>query len=613
MKKFAWVIVLTICGLAGAQSKAIPPVRLVVDATEAPRKLFHARMTFAASPGALTLVYPKWIPGEHGPTGPIINLAGMHFSAKGNPISWQRDSVDMYAFHLDVPAGATSVDATIDFLSPGITDGFSSGASATAQLMVLNWNQFLLYPAGLATDDVVFSSSVRLPAGWKYGTSLPVAGESGGNVDFQQVSLTTLVDSPLIAGAYFRRVELAPRHYLNIVADSAAALEAPEDLLSAYKKLAAETTTLFGAQHYRQYNFLYTLSDYVASFGLEHHESSDDRVHERTMIDDGLRKLTANLLPHEFTHSWNGKYRRPTGLVTPDFQQPMKGEHLWVYEGLTEYLGDVLTARSGLWSPEMAREYLAQSAASLDHRPGRTWRPLIDTTVAAQLLYDAPKEWFAWRRAVDFYDEGELIWLEADAIIRRETQGRASLDDFCKKFHGGTSGPPALKPYTFDDVVNTMNEVARYDWRGFFNKRLNSTAPGAPLGGIEAAGWRITYNNVPNEFLRLKDQANKVASFEFSLGLTLKDDGTVVDAIPGMPAEKAGLAPGMKVVAVNGRKFSRDVLAEALRADCRVLIENGEFYSEKSIAYHDGERYPHLVRDGGRPDVLSEIWKPTSR
>ncbi|MFN2529873.1 MAG: M61 family metallopeptidase [Pyrinomonadaceae bacterium] len=599
------------------------PILIDVDATDAPRKILHAKLTFPAKPGPITLLYPKWIPGEHGPTGPVTDLAGLKISGGGRSLPWRRDDVEMYAFHVDVPAGVNSLDVALDLLLPAGVEGFSAAQSATANLVVLSWNQVLLYPAGYPSDTLSYVATLHLPSGWKFGTALPItgAGPSGnGAISFQKVSLTTLVDSPVIAGAHFRTIKLtestAPSFQIDLVSDSEAALEMPTDQIANYRQLVMETNALFGAHHYDHYHFLYTLSDNVAHFGLEHHESSDDRVAERTLLDESLRKLSADLLPHEFVHSWNGKYRRPAGLATPDYEQPMKGELLWVYEGLTEYLGSILAARSGLRSPEDQREHLAAIAAYLDKYPGRTWRPLIDTTVAAQLLYNAAGAWAAWRRGVDFYDEGELIWLEADTIIRRQTGGTRSLDDFCKKFHGPPSTAPMVKPYTFDDVVNTMNNVAPYDWRSFFNTRVISIEPRAPLGGITNSGWRLVYTDIQSEYQKAMESASRSADLSYSLGLRLTEEGTISDVIPGMPATEVGLAPGMKIIAVGGRGYSLDRLRKALkdrktsRSPLELTAQNGDFLKTFRIDYHGGERFPHLERDGSKPDLLQQIIDP---
>ena len=619
-------ILLVVGGVLVRSQSATPPIALSVDLREAPRRIFHARMMIPATPGPLTLLYPEWIPGEHGPTGPITNLTGLKFTAAGKPVAWRRDDVNMFAFHCQVPEGASAVEVELDYVSPSDKENREGrGPAATGQLAVLNWNFVLLYPQGKSTDDLTYRATLRLPEGWKFGTALPVAKQSAESIEFAPASLTTLVDSPVIAGIHYRRVPLPvaglPSHEIDLAGESEAAVEMSPGLRQEYTQLVAESTALFGAIHYSDYHFLLALSDHVRSSGLEHHESSDNRLPERALLDDAPRKLGAGLLPHEFVHSWNGKYRRPRSLTTPDFHQPMHGELLWVYEGLTSYLGDILAPRSGLLTPQEFRENIARIAASLDHRPGRTWRPLADTAIAAQILYSAPDEWSSWRRGTDFYEESVLIWLEADTLIRQQTQGRRSLDDFCRLFHGGRSGPPEVKTYTFEDVVATLNEVAPYDWRAFFTARLNSTAPGAPLAGLEGSGWRLVYNEKPNEFIAAVEKERKITDFSFSLGLRLRrengrpDDGTLLDVIPGMPAAQAGLAPAMKLLAVNGRKWSPEVLNEALaaaksrRAPIELLVDNMGVLRTYSVNYIGGERYPHLERVPARPDLLSEIIK----
>jgi predicted metalloprotease with PDZ domain len=606
------------------------PIALSVDASEAPRRIFHVTESIPVSSGALTLVYPKWIPGEHGPTGPMADLAGLKISAGGRPIPWKREASDMWAFTLDVPAGVSTVEAAFDYLSPAAADGFSSGATATAQLAVVSWNTVLLYPKRPNSNDLILAPRLKLPAGWKYGTSLTASGEAGGWVEFAPVTLVTLIDSPVLSGAYWKTVELTPGakpvHLLHIAGDSAAAIEMDPEDLAHYKRLVAETGALFGARHYNEYHFLLTLSDHVPSFGLEHHQSSDNRVAERSLLEDSAKKVMGTLLSHEFTHSWNGKYRRPAGLVTgvsADYQAPIQSELLWVYEGLTEYYGDVLGARSGLRTPELYRENIALFAAAMDHQAGRGWRPLVDTATAAQLLYGARPDWAAWRRGVDFYPESELIWLEADVLIRKKTGGRRSLDDFCKAFHGPPGGPPAVKTYTFDDVVAALNAVATHDWAGFFKTRIFDVAPRAPLGGVEESGWKLVYTDVKPQLTRAAEEQSKLYDFWYSLGITVEgsggsgsaDEGVVRDVVPGMPAATAGVGPGMRLVAVNGRRYSEKVLRDALRAakggkdPIELLVENVETFKTCKVDYHGGEKYPHLERDASKPDLLSAIGK----
>ena len=610
-----------------AQGKPSPGVpastKVIVDATHAPEKILRAQLQIPVVAGETTLVYPKWIPGEHGPTGPIVDLTGIEFFANGQRLPWRRDLREMYTFHLTVPPGAATLDARLNLVLPAPPEGFSSGASATAQMDVVSWNQLVLYQPGKPTDQIYFSASLKLPDGWHYGTALPVTSESNGQIDFQTVSLTELVDSPVIAGKHFRRVPLTPegpiQHFIDMASDSDAALEMPPETINEYKRLVAETGALFGARHYRDYHFLLSLSDHVAHFGLEHHESSDDRVGERTMIDDDERWLAGGLLPHEMTHSWNGKYRRPKGLATPDYQVPMEGDLLWVYEGLTDYLGFILAARSGLWTPQQFRDEAADTAAALDHTPGRGWRPLQDTADAAQILYGAAPEFENWRRGVDFYPEGFLIWLDADTLIRQKTNGQKSLNDFCRLFHGGQNTPPVVKPYLFDDIVSTLNQVVPYDWRKFLRDRLDTYGPGAPLGGIVNGGWKVVYDENASELTKALEKSRKAVDARFSIGLALDDKGGIRDVIMNSIAWNAGIAPGMELVAVNGRKFTPDILHEALKAakgngpNVELLVVNDDFYKTYSLNYHEGEKFAHLARDESNPDILSDIIKPLTK
>jgi predicted metalloprotease with PDZ domain len=608
--------------LAGVPAAAAPaPIRVVVDASEAPRHILHTHLGVPVNPGPLTLVYPQWIPGEHGPTGPIASVVGLRMAARRHPLLWRRDAEDPFAFHVEVPAGTSELDVSFDIVPGGVGVRHSADASTSAQLAVVSWNQLVLYPKGARARDVLVVPAVVLPPGWHLGTALATGRQAGVRTEFGPVTLETLVDSPVLAGQSLRTVDLSPgaspAHLLHVAGDSAAAVAVPDELLGRYRKLVAEAAALFGAQHYRRYQFLLALSDQVAHFGLEHHESSDNRQRERVFLEEPLRVVGAGLLPHEFVHSWNGKYRRPAGLATPDFQQPMHTELLWVYEGLTTYLGNVLTARSGLRTVEETRDALALTAATLDASPGRTWRSLADTAVAAQILYGTPREWRSWRRGVDFYPESELIWLEADAVIRQASGGRRTLDDFCRAFHGGASGPPSVVPYTFEDLTAALGAIAGHDWRGFFAARIDVPTARAPLGGLDAAGWRLVYRETPTRFFKLAEQADKIVDLSFSVGLVLRDDGVVLDALPGAPAALAGIAPSMKVVAVNGRRFTADRVREAVRdtrgrPDLDLLTENGDVFRTHRLAYRGGARYPALERVPGRPDLLEAIYRPAA-
>ena len=587
-----------------------------VDATEISRRVLHTHLTLPVRAGGLTLFYPKWIPGNHAPTGNINSVVGLQISVNNNQaLSWRRDLFDEYAIHCEVPAGASSLGIDFDYL---ITKETSS-EGATAMLGILSWHQVILYPSGSDTDHWTAQASLKPPPGWKIGTALPIASE-GKTIKFKPVSLSSLVDSPVVMGVNYRHLVLAegpPNNEMDIVADTASALSLSDARVDQYRQLVTQARFLFGATHYDHYHFLVMLTDQGGVGGLEHHESSSNAMREKAFTDNDAFAYFAGLLPHEFVHSWNGKYRRPVGLATPDFQKPMQDDLLWVYEGLTEYLGGfVLVTRSGLRDPEFSREHLAQIAAQMDYENGRSWRSLQDTADDAHSLHEAPKEWQDRRRSVDYYPEGTLLWLEADVLIRQRSNGSKSLDDFCRDFHGGKSGPPLLKTYTLDDVLNGLNDIASLDWRGFWTQRLEAVSRRAPLNGIEASGWRLIYNDQANHAGEASAKTRKTVDAWFSLGITAQDDGAIIDVRGDSPADKAKAAPGMKIVAVNSRKFTAQLLNKAIqdaRAPDRaieLLVNWKDYFETFTINYHDGLRYPHLERDPARPDLLSEILKP---
>jgi predicted metalloprotease with PDZ domain len=590
-----------------------------VDATQAPQRILHTHLAMPVEPGPLTLLFPEWIPGEHMPDGPINNIAGLKFTAARKVLPWRRDLLDMFSFHLTVPAGVTSLDVKFDFLISGVGSGYSSGASSTAYLNDLSWNQVILYPRGFAAKDLTYLASLKLPAGWKFGTALPGAKQNGDTISFDPAPLSTLVDSPVLAGRFFRVIPLGqnPTQEIDIAADSEAALAMPPETEAAYRKLIAETGALFGSRHYRDYHFLLTLSDNTAHFGLEHHESSDDRSYEKMVTDPSFLVETASLLPHEFVHSWNGKYRRPEDLTTADYHQPMRDDLLWVYEGLTEYWGDVLTARSGLFTNDQAHEEFARLVALYDHEPGRSWRSLQDTADAAVVLYNADDDWRNWRREVDFYDESVFLWLDVDTTIRRLTKDKKSMNDFSHSFHGGPGGEPALKTYTFEEVVAALNAVVPYDWSGYLRTRLDSLAPKTPEEALLASGWLVTYSDEPNEIERVRDIVRKTTTLMNSIGLTANEDGTLAEVLYEGPSFKAGLGPGMKITEVAGKPFTSDALRSAVAASVstpvQLKVKNGPQEQIYTIDYHGGAKYPHLQRVQNRPDVLDEILRPLAQ
>ncbi len=596
--------------IAAPAALASPTISVTVDATRTQQKLLSAHEVIPVKPGPLTLYYPKWIPGEHAPNGPIAGLTGLKFEADGKTIPWVRDLLDVYTFHLEIPAGVSRLDAKYDYIEP-------DGVSATDKLLVLEWNEVLLYPAGAPAQQLSYEAKILMPDGWKFGTALPVEKQSGNEVLFKPISLEMLVDSPVITGEYYRAIDITPpgepiHHELDMVADSEAALNMSAENQKQMTNLVAESGKLFGARHYRDYHFLLTLSDHVMHFGLEHHESNDSRLPERALLLPTSGMFLGGLLAHEFVHSWNGKFRRPADLTTPDFEAPMETDLLWGYEGLTDYLGPMLAARSGLWTQEQYREHMAAIAASLGPgRPGRTWRPLLDTAIGEPVL-GRVRGWLNWRRGVDYYDEGDLLWLEVATIIHRESHGQKSIDDFCQSFHGGPNNGAEVKTYTFDELVSTLNAIAPFDWAGFFHTRLNSTSADAPTGGIENGGWKVVMNSEP---MKLKGR-NGDPGDVYSIGLKVGIDGVVTDAIVGSPAFEAGVSSGMKVIGVNGRVYSHDLLEDAIKAakdtaqPVTLLVVVDDYFRTCVINYHGGDKFPHLVRVADKPDYLDELIKP---
>lgn len=602
-------------------AKAAGPITVSIDATDVGRRLFHSTSSVPVSSGPCTLVFAKWIPGTHAPAGMIQQIAGLKFSAAGKPLEWHRDLVDMYAFHCDVPEGATAVDVAMDFVAPAQGNFESENTTAsTANVAIIHWESLMLYPQGDKADDVTVQASIKLPEGWDFATPLHSAEKSEKQITFEPVSLYTLVDSPVMAGRHFKKIKLSsgstPLTELDLAADDEANLEIRPATVDGYKRLVSEAGKLFGTYHYSEYHFLVTLSDPLIGGGLEHHQCSEDRMRAGAYSEGPLGGGGASLLPHEYVHSWNGKHRRPAGLATSDYQQPMKDDLLWVYEGLTEYYGEVLTVRSGLETARQFHDRLANLAAMLDNEPGRGWRPLADTAIAAQLDSDS-HDFGSWRRGLDYYDEGLLIWLDADTLIRKQSGDKKSLDDFCKAFHGGTGGPPTLKTYELADIVSTLNVVVPYDWAKFINQRVTQVAEHAPLGGIDRGGWKLTYADSQDNSDRPQGRRRGGAggSYPYSLGMSVNLEGQISDITIGKPAFNAGLAAGMKVTAINMQAYSstrmRDALVAARKSNdpIELLVQVGEQFKVFKLNYHDGPRYPKLERVNAEPDLLAKIIK----
>jgi len=596
-------------------------IHFTVDATHAPQKILHVRMTIPTTSGPLRLYYPKWIQGVHAPIGPITNLAGLKVSANGQVVPWKRDLLDVYTFHIVVPSGAKQIEVAFDYLEAS----GPAGGTATAKLLDLNWYQVVLYPAGKPAAQLDFKAHLKLPPGWKFGTALPVESQSDSEIVFQTAPLDRLLDSPLIAGEYYRAIDLTPpgeplHHEIDLVADSEAALAMSPEVQKGLTNVVAESGKLFGARHYRVYHFLLTLSDHTPHFGVEHHESNDSRLGERALLTSSAANEVGGLLAHEFAHSWSGKFRRPKEMCQSDFQTPLQTDLLWVYEGNTSYLGDLLAARSGMWTASDYHQMLASNAAVLGPgQPGRTWRPLVDTAAAVPGTFTGGPGgggWASWKRGSDYYEEGELLWLEAATIIHDQSHGQKSLEDFFHIFYGGANNGPELKPYTFEELVQMLNQVVKYDWTGFWNSRLTSTSAEAPGGGIEASGWKLSFSPEPAVPGR---PSRRLSDTMFTLGLDVGRDGGIRDVIYGGPAFQAGLGPGMKIAAVNGRVFTPEVISDAIHASknnqrpIEVLAIVDDYYKTFAVDFHGDDRVPHLVRIADKPDFLEELLKPEAR
>ena len=609
------------CTDSGSAHASPGPVVLTVRLPRPSQKLFYVHEVIPVRPGALTLYYPKWIPGDHAPDGPIEEMMGLEITAGGKRIAWHRDEVDMFAFHLTVPAGVERIDVHFQFPA---TDRI------TPHLTGVEWNDVALYEAGHPTKAQTFQPTLVIPGGWGYASALQTETRSGGRIAFKPVPFNTLVDSPVIAGEYFREIDVTPpgspvHRYLDLVGDDAAAIEISDAQIAGYRRLVEQAQALFHSHHYDDYHFLLTLSDYTSKGGLEHHRSSDDRARSgaRMFADADHFMLDASLLPHEYTHSWNGKFMRPAQLWQPDFERPEHGWGLWVYEGLTVYLGDMLTARSGLWSQDTWRDVVAYRAAAMAHRSGRDWRPLIDTTVGAQLVYGSTERWSNWRRQTDFYREGQLLWLTVDMKIRTLSHGRHSIDDFAQRFFGVDDGSFVTRTYTFDDVVAALNAVQPSDWAGFLHNWLDGVGGQVPLlSGIEASGWQLVYTDKPSRYQNALENVGqgelegKGVDEMFSVGLFLDDAGDIEDVLWGGPAFKAGLAPGMKLISVNGQAYSTQALRdEIIRAQksgesLQIQAQNDGAVDQYTVHYDGGLKYPHLVRIPGKTDYLVQILAP---
>jgi predicted metalloprotease with PDZ domain len=602
-----------VLGTAVASAEVVrEPIRIEVDASEVTREIVHVRMWIPAEPGPTALVFPVWIPGHHTSEDLVRDMAGLEISAAGSRVEWRRNPSEMNKIHFEIPENGDEL-----YLEYDVTIG---SGRVSPRLAFMNWALFVWYPEGIRAHEIIVQAELHIPTDWQLGTALPVARRNNQSFAFEPVTLERLVDSPVLLGTHFKEIPIGSdskvRHWLEVAADSEEALKLTDDQRQAYSRLVDEAYALFGSRPYRSYRFLYALSDHIDAGGLEHHESSMNRSPERTFLDEDISRIWSDLLPHEFVHSWNGKYRRPSGLLRDDFHAEMDTDLLWIYEGLTQYLGLVLNARSGLLSADDTRDFLAALAQVMGSSRGRAWRSLQDMAATSRLIYDLPNEWRFWRRGLwDYYLEGALLWLEVDGIIRETTRGQRSLDDFCRSFFGGQEDAPAVVPYVLSDVINTLDSIAPFDWQGFFDRRVNQIRDPAPTEGLERCGWRLSARDAPSDGLRIVEDWSSGELYDGSIGLLVNKDGKILDVVPSSPADRAGVAPGSSLRAVNGRRYSPQLLREAIAATAdgrqlRLLTEKEEFFTEYSLDYDGGARYPALERIPDRPDLLTEILSP---
>ncbi len=587
-------------------------IRLDVDATETQRGIFRVKETLpVAKAGPLTLLYPEWLPGNHSPTGQIEKLAGLVVRANGRVLPWTRDTVDVYAFHIDVPEGAKQVDIELQFLSA--TAGNQGRIVTTPDLMSLQFNSMSLYPAGYFVRDIPVDAKVTYPAGFTAVSAIP-AKVSGSTYTYDRTNYQTLIDSPILAGRYYKQWPLTPRVNLDAFADTAAELAATPQQIAAHKRLVDQAVKTFGAQHYDHYNFLLSISDKLGGIGLEHHRSSEDGVKPGYFTEWDTNVAARNLLPHEFTHSWNGKFRRGADLWTPDYRMPMRDSLLWVYEGQTQFWGYVLQARSGLVSKQDTLDAYASILGSYSLVKGRQWRDLIDTTNDPVISQRKPKGWTSWQRSEDYYNEGLMVWMEVDAMLRQKSGGTKSIDDFARAFFGIRDGDWGEVTYNFDDVIRTLNGIMPYDWADFLTKRLTETGQPAPIEGFAMNGYKLVYSAEPTNFLKSLEK-QRGTDVSYSIGLIVRDDD-ITSCIWDSPAFKAGLTVGTSVVAVNGEAYSSDrlkaaiLIANGTKAPITLTVKDGEQVRTVEIDYHDGPRYPHLQKTGAGDGGLDKLLAP---
>ena len=642
MRRAALALVLSSCFSSAAAAQLVPPlnsrpqatakidtipaardvpypgtIQLTVDASDVTRAIFrvheHVPVPHA---GDFVMLYPKWLPGNHSPSGQINKVAGFRASAGGRELKWVRDTLDVYAFHVNVPEGVHAIDVDFQYVSP--TGAGQGRIVATPDMSSIEWIANSMYPAGYYVRDIPIQASVIVPTGWKVATALRPSGQTGNRINYPATSYEILMDSPLIAGAHYRRFELSPDVALDVIADNEQELVAKPDQIEVHKRMVDQALEAFGAQHYDHYDFLLTISDYLGGEGLEHHRSSEDGVKRGYFIDwDNHLGDRSSLMPHEYTHSWDGKYRRAADLWTPDYRTPMQDTLMWVYEGQTQFWGYVLAARSGMLSKQDTLDAIASTAATYGPgTPGRTWRPLEDTTNDPIIAQRAAQPWRSWQRSEDYYSEGQLIWIDVDRIIRQQSGGKRSIDDFARAFFGVRDRDYGELTYTFDDVVNTLNRVQPYDWRGYLQRRVYDVAASPPLEGITQGGYKLVFTDKPTNWIKVSEKNRKAMDLTYSGGFSVSHDGKIGSVLWDSPAFNAGLTIGSEIIAVNGRKLDMDNLKQAIKDAAgngpapELLVHDGEVYRTVKLDWHGGLRYPHLEKVGTGPGTLDALLAP---
>ena len=629
----AWLTIYTGHSVLG-QTQSMRPMRLSIDARDLPRKLLHAKLQIPLTDddqqnGRVALWYPKWVPGSHGPGGPIANLAGISFqTASGKSLSWKRTPGEVYRFEVDVPADVDVLHSSLHYIADQpTTTSFGHDCFGGSQLGVINPSSVLLCLEAADIDRQEIITDVVLPPNWSIATALPNTETSEGDSNdhsFGPVSLRTLVDSPLMFGKHYRAYNLVdaqhkdtiPPHILHVFGDESSHTDLDAEIIARLGSMVTQTAFLIGSHPYDQFDILLGVSDELPANGLEHARSTFNVLPPKGLqsIED-LKGWNRLLIPHEYLHAWCGKYRRPAGMLTSNFHTAKDTELLWVYEGLTQYLGELIEARSGLMSTDEFRHRLNVELRNAKHLQGRQWRTLADTAATSHILRDRSPSWSGLRRSQDYYMEGMLLWLEIDARIRQASGGSQSLDDFCASFLGSTSNDHHPKPFSRKQIVKALNKIVAYDWDGLIRRRVEAIQNDYDPAVAELLGYSFELTASEPEIPANTFRHSKGVDALDSLGILLAQDGTVKNVLLGSTADQVGLGPGMTVVGINGRKWSGGRFAEAIRLGqdkrpIELIVANRDELRTIQLHYHDGPRYWNLTRNEEKSDLLKPILAP---